>query len=289
MRARLAHNVDKQRGFVNGTIAEVEHILGDDVFVAKTKTGLRLPVHPITYQKRTYIPFCYGYATTIRRSQGSTLDQGCLWFDHNYPADPGYAYVGASRFERAIDVMLMGKFRVTDWIPVCAEEASVQVKRSAESEDTMSDSEAGNEDLGASCDENSHDEDDPGASPDQESTDDEDMDDPGASASEADSADQNHEDQGACAEDSDTESDQQDYNADAEQEAVEAEATSWEQRKVVAVLDVEKQVVAPEAMAVTRGWFQREGVAGPFQQMRLQTIPIPSQRNEGKKKLKLFH
>ena len=32
MRVGLTHNVDKQRGFVNGTLAEVQHILSDDIF-----------------------------------------------------------------------------------------------------------------------------------------------------------------------------------------------------------------------------------------------------------------
>ena len=50
----------------------------------------------------TFLPCVYGYATTIRRAQGASLDQGCLYFDQTgckkkHPGR-GYGYVGASRF-----------------------------------------------------------------------------------------------------------------------------------------------------------------------------------------------
>ena len=84
------------------------------------------------------MPFCRGHATTMRRAQGSTLHQGCLWFDHSFPADPGYAYTGVSRFRRANDVMLMGKARSTDWILMAANEETMRFRRGDESEDTNS-------------------------------------------------------------------------------------------------------------------------------------------------------
>ena len=55
---------------------------------------------------------------TIRRAQGSTVDAAGLWFNHCYPADRGYAYVGSSPVRRATDLFLMGKTRRTDWLPV---------------------------------------------------------------------------------------------------------------------------------------------------------------------------
>ena len=44
--------------------------------------------------------------------------QGALYFDHCYPAERGYGYVGASRFRSSEGLWLFGKIRRTDWLPV---------------------------------------------------------------------------------------------------------------------------------------------------------------------------
>ena len=44
--------------------------------------------------------------------------QGAIYFDHCYPAERGYGYVGASRFRSAEGLWLFGKIRRTDWLPV---------------------------------------------------------------------------------------------------------------------------------------------------------------------------
>ena len=80
MRIRLTRNMDKERGFVNGAMATVETVLRKDVFIAKTASGVRFLVHPVAFDKQQFVPFCYGYAMTIRRAQGSTLDLVGLWF-----------------------------------------------------------------------------------------------------------------------------------------------------------------------------------------------------------------
>ena len=41
-----------------------------------------------------FLPCAYGYATTIRRAQGASLDYVCLYFDADFPPDRGYGYVG---------------------------------------------------------------------------------------------------------------------------------------------------------------------------------------------------
>eukprot|EP00969_Alexandrium_andersonii_P004920 213362-Alexandrium_andersonii.AAC.1 len=64
-----------------------------------------------------YLPCVYGYATTIREAQGLSLQAGAIWFDHCYPADPGYAYVAVSRFRTRAGVYLFGKVRRSDWLP----------------------------------------------------------------------------------------------------------------------------------------------------------------------------
>ena len=164
MRVRLTRNVDKERGFVNGALAEVEHVLAKDVFVAKTPTGVRLLVHPVAYKdagRASFMPFCYGYAMTMRRAQGSTLELVGLQFDHSYPADRGYAYVGSSRVRKAEHLYLMGKARRTDWLPVGGGDAEEQLTRGADSADTSSNSDFGSEDRGSSA---SSDDEDRGAS-----------------------------------------------------------------------------------------------------------------------------
>ena len=70
--------------------------------------------------RRSFLPCCYGYSTTIRRAQGSTVDLGALYFDHCYPPDCGYGYVAASRFRSADGIYLYGRIRRTDFLPVLA-------------------------------------------------------------------------------------------------------------------------------------------------------------------------
>ena len=91
-------------------------------------------------QDGAMLPCSYGYSTTIRRAQGQTLDMGCLFFDHSYPADRGYGYVGASRFKCKEDLYIYGKLRRTDWLPTAIRESDV-THRSIESQSDGSDDE----------------------------------------------------------------------------------------------------------------------------------------------------
>ena len=117
MRVRLTRNVDKQRGFVNGALGVIEHVLRKDVFVLKTMHDVRILVHPVRFQNLLFMPVTFAYATTVRRAQGATLEMGGLRFDRRRP-DRGYAYVGASRFKRRADISHIGHIRRTDWLPV---------------------------------------------------------------------------------------------------------------------------------------------------------------------------
>ena len=174
MRIRLTRNVDKQRGFVNGALAEIEYVLHRRVFIAKTPRGVRMLVHPVAYEEHgtySFMPFSYGYAMTIRRAQGSTTDQVALWFDHKYAAERGYGYVGASRVRAARGLYLMGKVKRSDWLPVGQPTEDEQLQRGYDSAIT-SDSDFGSEDPGMTS---SDDDEDQGMTDDSaETTDDED-------------------------------------------------------------------------------------------------------------------
>jgi hypothetical protein len=90
---RLSRNFDKQRGFVNGAYAIIEDaVSGNAVFTARLiGTGNMVLVHPMEEDGQIFLPCCYGYATTVRRAQGWSLDMGCLYFDqHRHHAGRGY-------------------------------------------------------------------------------------------------------------------------------------------------------------------------------------------------------
>ena len=138
MRLRLTQNIDKDRGFVNGNTGVIRSMLRSDVFVLDSDQGLRILVHPITRNGKKFLPVAYGWATTMRRAQGATLEKVGLWFDRRVP-DRGYAYVGLSRAKRQADVYLLGKVRRTDWRPVNGEDDPEEQNRpSALSDSTHS-------------------------------------------------------------------------------------------------------------------------------------------------------
>ena len=97
---RLTRNLDKDRGFVNGAIAVVCDVLVEykpstgqcsSVFTARLSTSSMILVHPVSAGRggtlHEFLPCTYGYATTIRRAQGASLDYVCLYFDGNFPPD----------------------------------------------------------------------------------------------------------------------------------------------------------------------------------------------------------
>ena len=117
---RLTRNLDKERGFVNGATGTIDAVLEQkSIFtVVLEGTGQRLLVHPITDGGDYFLPCTYGYATTIRRAQGSSLTLGALYFDHSYQLERGYGYVGTSRLKRAEHIYHFGAIRRTDWLSV---------------------------------------------------------------------------------------------------------------------------------------------------------------------------
>ena len=116
---------------------------GVAVFTAKLSTGGMVLVHPIRVGKQVFLPCCYGYATTIRRAQGSSLHLGALWFDHCYPPERGYGYVGASRFRSRDGLFLYGRIRRSDWTPVGAQKDDWALRRGCDSMSSESDNDSG--------------------------------------------------------------------------------------------------------------------------------------------------
>ena len=144
---RLTRNLDKQRGFVNGATGVVEYSLrGNAVFVVRlVGTGNLVLVHPMTEDGATFLPCCYGYATTIRRAQGASLEMGCVYFDQkHHHAGRGYGYVGVSRFKSRAGVHLYGKLRRTDFLPVGDEQEDEVLERGWSSANTSDDEEREN-------------------------------------------------------------------------------------------------------------------------------------------------
>ena len=91
-------------------------------------------IHPMEENGMTFLPCCYGYATTIRRAQGASLDIGCLYFDlKKHHSGRGYAYVGVSRFRSRAGCHLHGVLRQSDFLPVGADMDSEHWERGYDS------------------------------------------------------------------------------------------------------------------------------------------------------------
>ena len=114
MRVTLTRNVNKAIGFVNGMTAEVLGVRGH-VIVARTRNGSILTIFPFTdtevevqgmKRQCTYLPLRLGYATTLVKVQGATLEQVAFWLDvANVPAA---GYVALSRVQRDADWKFIG-------------------------------------------------------------------------------------------------------------------------------------------------------------------------------------
>ena len=141
---RLTRNLDKRRGFVNGALAVgVESLKGDEVFIARlVSSGNLVLVHPVEEKGQRFLPLTYGYATTVRRAQGASLDMGCIYFDQKKrAAGRGYVYVAVSRFNSRDGCVLYGKLRQTDFLPVGEDMQSEIIERGVLSECSDSDDE----------------------------------------------------------------------------------------------------------------------------------------------------
>ena len=111
-RVTLTRNLDKPRDFVNGMSATVMGIKGNSVAV-QTKTGKILTVFPYTDEevddptwRRTFLPMRLGYAATLQKLQGATLDHATIWLDR--PNIEAAGYVALSRVRKDADWRFIG-------------------------------------------------------------------------------------------------------------------------------------------------------------------------------------
>ena len=111
VRLRLSRNLDKPRGFVNGALAIVRYVLSPCAAVVELLSGEYCLLHAVSDGTRSFLPCSYGYATTIRKSQGASLHGIVLCFDHSYPPERGYGYVGASRARSKAGLYHYGRIR----------------------------------------------------------------------------------------------------------------------------------------------------------------------------------
>ena len=82
----LTDNVNKARDFVNGVRVTVEHYCSRPQSLrVVTETGTRLMAFKWNNANRVgakaYYPIRLGYASTIMKFQGSTLDHATIWLD----------------------------------------------------------------------------------------------------------------------------------------------------------------------------------------------------------------
>ena len=97
MRITLTRNLNKKIGFVNGMGGTVL-AMGQAGLLVRTDQQRTIMVHPWTDENRvTAFPFRLGYASTLHKVQGATLEHITLWLD--LPNMPAAAYVALSRVQ----------------------------------------------------------------------------------------------------------------------------------------------------------------------------------------------
>ena len=85
-----------------------------------TRTGTPLAVHLVTEKVEghghvTSFPVRLGYASTVQKIQGSTLDHVTLWLDR--PGCRAAAYVALSRVRRDEDYLIAGLVHARHFVP----------------------------------------------------------------------------------------------------------------------------------------------------------------------------
>ena len=120
MRIVLTLNLNKRQDFVNGMTAIVEAYDDDSgCLQVFTKTGKRLAV-PCVREKVEghdvdYFPIRAGYASTIQKVQGQTLEHVTIWLDRAGCRAAGY--VAMARVRRDADYLIAGRVTPHHFVP----------------------------------------------------------------------------------------------------------------------------------------------------------------------------
>ena len=123
MRLSLTRNINKGQDYVNGMSCIVEAVNQHSLEV-QTASGRRLVISRITEDKTlhdntvyrsTFFPVRLGYATTLHKVQGSTLEYMAVWLDK--PNVRAAGYVALSRVRRDSNWCFFGQLTVEHFTP----------------------------------------------------------------------------------------------------------------------------------------------------------------------------
>ena len=121
MRIFLTKNLNKRNDFVNGMAATIEaYDSKHKCLQVTTATGKRLAVFPYTEDvpqcgRVTCFPVRLGYAGTVQRIQGMTLEHVTLYLDR--AGCRAAAYVALSRVAYDKDYLIAGPVSVRHFVP----------------------------------------------------------------------------------------------------------------------------------------------------------------------------
>ena len=121
MRVIITQNRNKPAGVVNGQNAIVKYRQGN-TYILCLPNGRHVSVYPVTsvpeeQQRRTCYPFVPGYALTICKCQGQTLDSAIVWFDCEHLGE-GSAYVALSRVKTLQSIRFFTPLKKEHFKPV---------------------------------------------------------------------------------------------------------------------------------------------------------------------------
>ena len=120
MRLFLTQNLNKRNDFVNGMAVTVEGYHEESgCLQVLTKTGKMLAVPCIREKVEghhiDYFPIRIGYASTIQKLQGQTLEHVTIWLDR--PGCKAAGYVAMARVKTDADYLIAGKVTPVHFTP----------------------------------------------------------------------------------------------------------------------------------------------------------------------------
>ena len=107
-RVMLTRNLREQPKLFNGSMGTIERLETQWVGV-HFDNGIRMRVKRVVWSTRDdvmHLPLEVGYAATIHKAQGATLDSACV--DLTGAFNPGHAYVALSRVREVGDMEILG-------------------------------------------------------------------------------------------------------------------------------------------------------------------------------------